>query len=147
MVADRDTYDLSNYPSDSEFYDPTNKKVLGKFKDETEGCPIIEFIGLRAKMYSLKVHKRASNPHEKKTGKGIQKAHLKEKVCHDDYKRCRVGRERKDQQKFASWNTIRSKKHAIGTLEINKVGLCCYDNKRYLLEDGIESLCYGHHRI
>ena len=147
MIADRDTYDLSNYPSDSEFYDPTNKKVLGKFKDETEGCPIIEFVGLRAKMYSLKVHKRASTPQEKKTGKGIQRAHLKEKVTHDDYRRCLMSDERKDQQQLAGWNTIRSTKHAISTLEINKVGLCCYDNKRWLKDDGIESLCYGHHRI
>lgn len=147
MIADRDTYDLSNYPSDSEFYDPTNKKVLGKFKDETEGCPIIEFVGLRAKMYSLKVHKRASTPQEKKTGKGIQKAHLKEKVSHDDYRQCLMSDKRKDQQQLAGWNTIRSTKHAISTLEINKVGLCCYDNKRWLKDDGIESLCYGHHRI
>ena len=30
------------------------KKVIGKFKDETEGVPIREFIGLRSEMYSLK---------------------------------------------------------------------------------------------
>ena len=35
----------------------------------------------------------------------------------------------------------------IQSLEIQKVGLCCYDNKRFLLEDGIESLSYGHHKI
>ena len=32
-------------------------------------------------------------------------------------------------------------------LEIQKVGLCAYDNKRYLLDDGIESYAYGHYRI
>ncbi|CAB4033669.1 Gastrula zinc finger, partial [Paramuricea clavata] len=29
-----------------------NKKVIGKFKDEAEGVPVIEFVGLRSKMYS-----------------------------------------------------------------------------------------------
>jgi hypothetical protein len=33
--------------------DNMNKKVVNKFKDETNGVPIIEFIGLRSKMYSI----------------------------------------------------------------------------------------------
>jgi hypothetical protein len=33
------------------------------------------------------------------------------------------------------------------SLEIQKVGLCCYDNKRYLLDDGITSYSYGHYKI
>ena len=35
----------------------------------------------------------------------------------------------------------------VQSLEIQKVGLCAYDNKRYLLDDGIESYAYGHHKI
>ena len=33
------------------------------------------------------------------------------------------------------------------TMEMNKVGLCCYDNKRYILDDGITSYAYGHYKI
>ena len=29
-----------------------NKKVIGKFKDEAAGKPILEFVGLKSKMYS-----------------------------------------------------------------------------------------------
>ena len=94
-------------------------------------------------MYSLKV----SATIEKKTGKGIQKAHVKEKVSHADYRRCLMCNKRKDRQQLASWNTIRSSRHQINTLEINKVGLCCYDNKRWLKDDGIESYAHGHKRI
>ena len=72
MWASKHLYDLSNYPEDSQYYDPSNKSVIGLFKDECEGKPCMEFVGLRPKMYSLKV----SATIEKKTGKGIQKAHV-----------------------------------------------------------------------
>ncbi len=40
-------YDTSDYPKDHPAYSDRNKKVLGKFKDETNSNPIKEFIGLR----------------------------------------------------------------------------------------------------
>ena len=30
-------FDFSNYPKDSKFFDETNRKVIGKMKDESEG--------------------------------------------------------------------------------------------------------------
>ena len=36
--------DFSNYPKDSKFFDPTNKKVIGKMKDESEGKINDEFV-------------------------------------------------------------------------------------------------------
>ena len=53
FIADRELFDNSDYPSDSKFYFAENKKVIGKFKDETAGVPIREFIGLKSKMYSI----------------------------------------------------------------------------------------------
>ena len=38
-------------------------------------------------------------------------------------------------------------RHTIFTVALSKIGLCAYDNKRYLLGDGITSLSYGHKRI
>ena len=49
---DKDKFDNSDYPESSPYFDKTNKKVIGKFKDEAAGVPICEFIGLRSKMYS-----------------------------------------------------------------------------------------------
>ncbi|CAB4007906.1 RNA-directed DNA polymerase from mobile element jockey [Paramuricea clavata] len=49
---EQDCWDNSDYPKDSPYYSTHNKKVIGKFKDEAEGVPIIEFVGLRSKMYS-----------------------------------------------------------------------------------------------
>ncbi|CAB4045438.1 Hypothetical predicted protein, partial [Paramuricea clavata] len=49
---EQDCWDNSDYPKDSPYYSTHNKKVIGKFKDEAEGVPVIEFVGLRSKMYS-----------------------------------------------------------------------------------------------
>ena len=46
-------FDFSNYPKDHPLYSTQNKAVVGKFKDETAGVPIEEFIGLRSKCCSI----------------------------------------------------------------------------------------------
>ena len=47
-------FEISNYPEDSKFFDETNKTVIGKTKDESEGKIIDEVVGLESKMYSMK---------------------------------------------------------------------------------------------
>ena len=37
---------------------------------------------------------------------------------------------------------IQSKKHKLGTYEIHKISLSCFDNKRYVLDDGIHTSRY-----
>ncbi|CAB4013255.1 Gastrula zinc finger [Paramuricea clavata] len=64
-----DKYDTSGYNKNSPFYDETNKKVIGKFKDEAGGIPIREFIGLRSKMYSYEKDDGGGG----KTAKGVKK--------------------------------------------------------------------------
>ena len=43
---DKNLFDFSGYPKHSVYYDGSNKKVLGKMKNELNGVKIIEFIGL-----------------------------------------------------------------------------------------------------
>ena len=50
---DRELFDFSEYPVSSKFYDLSNKKVLGKMKDEYKGEKISEFVELKSKIYSL----------------------------------------------------------------------------------------------
>ena len=52
LYKKKDLFDNSDYSIDSPFYFKENKKVIGKMKDEAAGIPIVEFIGLRSKMYS-----------------------------------------------------------------------------------------------
>ena len=39
---------------------------------------------------------------------------------------------------------IQSKKHKLGTYEIDKISLSCFDDKRYVLDDVIHTLSYFH---
>ena len=63
----KDLFDFSNYSKDSRFYDDTNKKVIGKMKDEYGGVIIDEFVGLKSKMYSIK----KIDGSESSTAKGV----------------------------------------------------------------------------
>ena len=43
--------------------------------------------------------------------------------------------------------TIRSENHHLGSYQLNKVSLSCYDDKRYIHKNGISSYAYGHKSI
>ena len=45
----KDLFEFSNYSKDSKFLNETNKKVIGKIKDEFGGVIIIEFVGIKVK--------------------------------------------------------------------------------------------------
>ena len=49
-------------------------------------------------------------------------------------------------QMLSSFNSIRSYNHNLHSIEINKIGLSCYDDKRYILDDGVSTLAYGHYK-
>ena len=39
---------------------------------------------------------------------------------------------------------IKSKLHRIGTYNVCKISLSCFDDKRYVLDDGVNTLAYFH---
>ena len=53
MSETKEDHDFSDYPKDHQLHDESNKKVIGKMKDECAGTPIAEYIGLRPKLYSI----------------------------------------------------------------------------------------------
>ena len=75
MKKESHLYDFSEYPNDHPNYDPINKKVIGKFKDETNSKSILEFLGLRSKMYSILLDKETNK--NKATAKGIKRSCMK----------------------------------------------------------------------
>ena len=137
----KDRFDTSGYPSDhpSSISSGFNKKVLGMFKDKVNGDIIDEFVGLRAKLYSYKMFEGE----ESKKCKGVKKSVVKKSITHEDYKKClTTGKEQLRKQ-----NIIRSYKHEVYTEEVNKIALSASDDKRYILEDGINTLALGHYKI
>ena len=98
-------------------------------KDESEGKIIDEFVGLKSKMYSMKnIDGKESN-----TAKGVNIAtefnEFKDTLFNKKIMRHKMRR-------------IQSKKHKLGTYEINKISLSCFDDKRFVLDDGIHTLAY-----
>ena len=43
--------------------------------------------------------------------------------------------------------TVRSVCHQLGSYELNKISLSCFDDKRHILADGKTSYPYGHYKI
>jgi hypothetical protein len=129
-------FDFSDYPPAHPLYSIANKKVVGKFKDETSGRPPHEFVGLRSKMYSLLLDGETS----KQTMKGIPR-HIKHR--HESYKECLLSK----RDEFVTFNTIQSKDHTVCTKAVIKKSLSSFDDKRYLLSNGINSLPYGHYSL
>ena len=141
MLKFIDWFDFSEYPRDHPLFDESNRKRVGKFKDELNGLCMTRFIGLRPKLYSFEYLDLSGVVFGKNTAKGIQKA-MKKRLTFDDYKQSvhctRV--------KKVTMNSIRSDHHHIYTYHINKIGLSGFDDKRYILDNGISTLAHGHHR-
>ena len=71
----RDYFDFSNYPESHMLKNSCNKKVPGKFKDESASKCITEFVGLRSKMYSFMFNdKKDISKAEVRVAKGVQKS-------------------------------------------------------------------------
>jgi len=136
ILHDSVLFDCSEYPADHKCYDSTNKKVMGKMKDEMKGDQIMEFVGLRPKMYSL----LDEHQQEKKRAKGIAKNVVSRCIRHNMYRDTLFnGSCMKHEMCF-----IRSDGCNMHTVALNKTGLSAFDDKRYILHDGIGCVAYGH---
>ena len=63
-------------------------------------------------------------------------------IAHEEYKNMLF--EKKEMRD----NIIKkSNSHQLGTYEVNKISLLCFDDKGYILDDGIKTLSYEHKGI
>lgn len=139
--TDNTVFDTSNYPKDHPLFSERNKKVPLFVKDEASGKIITVFVGLRSKMYSYETLTPDKNGQfHKKTHKGIKK---KLDIPHSEYEECLVSQK----ANYKSWNCMRSKKHEMFVVKLKKKALSAFDDKSYILDDGISSLKWGHKDI
>ena len=138
MGESPELFDTSNFEPDHPLYSLRNYRVLGKFKSETGSAAPKEFVGLRAKMYSLYVpnHIRQS----KIRAKGIKKAYIKKHVRHQQF----LNTLRTRKTTTSCFKTFQSKNHVVHTVQIRKTCLNAFDDKRYIMADGVTTLAYGH---
>ena len=138
---DKDKFDNSDYDRKSHnIYNKTNKKVIGKFKDEVAGHSnhqnLLDY-DLKC-ILMLRIMTTGG-----KTAKGIKKNVIKKDIKHEDYKNVLFN----NKQMHHTMKTIRSQKHQLGSFELNKISLSCFDDKRFLHDNGITSYSYGHYAI
>ena len=128
MKKDIHEFDTYNYPKDNIFAMPRpqeNNKKPGLMSDEVEGHIILEFVGLRAKLYSIKIQGKKTV----KRGKGIIKSVLDKTITFEDYLRCLY----EHCILFREQRHIRSRLHVLRTEKQNKIALSPNDDKRYLI--------------
>ena len=100
-------------------------------KDEYGGVIIDEFIGLKSKMYSIK----KIDGSESSTAKGVNIATEVNEFKDVLFNKKIIKNKMKK---------IRAKQHKIGTYEVDKISLSCFDDKRQVLDDGVHPLAYFH---
>ena len=142
-------FDLSEYPKNDILYDASNKKVIGKFKDEAieDGKInyITEFVGLRSKLYAYKT----MNDKVSKKCKGVKKSVVKKELTFEKYNNIRLN----DNLDYINKNgmvqqsVFRSYKHKLYTESISKLALNPLDDKCFICEDRTNTLTFGHYKI
>ena len=105
--------------------------------DELQGKVLTENVCLRSKLYSIQFQGGV-----KQSAKGVQK-NVKNTLHHDLFKSCEFDK----QPVQKSMTQLKSENYQIVVNRVNKIAVISYDEKRYLLENGLRSLVYGHYSV
>ena len=137
----RDHFDFSNLPESHELFDPNdpNRGIPGRFKIEADGKPIYQFCGIRSKLYSILFGDESNVIAACGVQRSVKDRCLRHKMFLDTLKSLNDTRLAQDM--------FRSLKHNMQIISTTKTALTPYDDKRFLKDDGIESLAYGHRAI
>ena len=138
FFKDKNLFHFSDYSLNSKFFDPVNKKIIGKKKDEFKGKITSVLTGLKSKIYSLIAVDSEEVIKTKRMNKNVVKE-IRQKEFADVLFNKKIIRH--------NMKRIQSKLHRIGTYDVCKTSLSCFDDKRYVFDDGINSLAYFHKDI
>ena len=121
---------------------PENKKKIGLMKDECCGAVMTEFVALKPKLYSF-LTEEDEKIREKQKAKGVKKCIIKKSLRHENFVKClNTGQSQMRKQSF-----FRSREHHLFTESLTKLALNPRDDKRVVLENGIDTLALGHWRV
>ena len=103
-------------------------------KDEMGGKIIAEFVGVRSKMYLIVT----ADDEKLVRAKGVNR-----ELMHGEFVDVLFGKK----VVRHCMKRILAKGNTIGTYDICKISLSCFDDKQYVLKDGINTFAYGHTKI
>jgi hypothetical protein len=83
------------------------------------------------------------NGKESKKAKAIKKNVVQKEICFEDFRECVLTRE----SIYKEQNVFKTEMHNIYTVELNKNSLNVYDDKRLVLDNGMNTLAWGHYII
>ena len=141
-------YDENSEFSTLESFVNYNKKVAGPiFKDEHQGNRILEFCGLRPKLYCILdeksvIHNAAKGVPRSVTDADNNSINIKNIEM---YKRILFPEKKHDAILTGSFKRIANSKMSIRTETQSKVLFTCLDNKRYVCDDGIHTKAFGYY--
>ena len=105
--------------------------------DELQGKVLREVACLRSKLYLF--YYVGGKKH---SARGVQKS-VKKTFNHDLFRNCLLSKK----EVIKTMTQLRSHCHQIAVNKIDKVAISSFDDKRFLLENGVSSLAYGHYKI
>lgn len=132
-------FDCSSYHVSSSMFSDQNKKKVGFIKDMYAPAVPKTFIGLKSKMYAVEL--ACNNLIDKKV-KGLSRTIIRNLQI-EHFKKALW----EHKISFHNFHLIGSKHHQVETKYLRKIGLSPFDDKRYLLDDMISSIPYGHYTI
>ena len=136
-------FDTNNYPKDLAkergipIFKKNNKKI-GLMKDECGGKMMTEFVALRPKLYSF-----LAESGDKVKAKGLQSCMINKSLRHQNFLKCL----KTEKCQLRRQSIFRSRGHHLFTENMTKIALSAGDDKRFLEEDGIHTLAWGHWRL
>ena len=141
----KEWFDTSGYDKNMKLSDEyakianVNKNVIGKMKDELEKCYMTKFIAFSPKVYAFEESRLNNSLIEHKKAKGTKKNVTKKSLCFDMYKQCLFENKTFNCIQYR----IKSNPLSTDTLQINKIALNNYDNKRLRSFNGITTYPFG----
>ena len=129
FYENKSLFDFSDYPENLKFFDPLSKKVIDKMQDEFKGRVISAFVGLNPKIYSPVTADNEKIGVNKRVVKNIRHREYVNVLFNKKITRHKMKR-------------IQNEFDTIGGYDVCKISLSCFDDKRYVLGDGINNLAY-----
>ena len=118
------------------------------FKDEHNGHRTTEFVGLRPKMYCLVDEKNVMHNAAKGVPRNVIIDGERMSVKNIDlFKHVLEAESKKDGVFDGNFKRVNNQGFAISTMEQTKTLMTCTENKRWILDNNVHTLAFGHYRL